>query len=62
MTGGSVFYPDGRRKREIAIPSSPLIHFVAFAGRHTLMIYVVHQPILVSLLRLIYGPLPGLPV
>ncbi|NJE61087.1 heparan-alpha-glucosaminide N-acetyltransferase [Thermococcus sp. 21S7] len=62
MAAGSVFYPDGRRKQEIFLPSNPLVHFAAFAGRHTLLIYVIHQPILVGLLRLIHGPLPGLPV
>ncbi|NJE10219.1 heparan-alpha-glucosaminide N-acetyltransferase [Thermococcus sp. MAR1] len=62
MTAGSVLYPDGRRKRDIGLPSSPLVHFLAFAGRHTLAIYLLHQPVLVGLLRLIYGPLPGLPI
>jgi uncharacterized membrane protein len=62
MSLGSFLYPNGRRKKEMALPSNPLIHFLAFAGRHTLFIYLIHQPILVGLLRLIHGPLPGIPV
>ncbi|NJE06104.1 DUF1624 domain-containing protein [Thermococcus sp. M36] len=59
---GSIFYPGGSRKIEMGLPPSLLIHFLVFAGRHTLLIYIIHQPILVGLLRLIHGPLPGLPI
>ena len=62
LTAGAVFYPGGRRKGEIKLPARGSVYFVAFAGRHTLTIYLIHQPVLVGLLRLIHGPLPGLPV
>lgn len=61
MAVGSVFYPKGARKRPLSLPQSPLVHFLAFMGRHTLKVYLIHQPIFVGLLRIIYGPIPGLP-
>ncbi|NJE03074.1 heparan-alpha-glucosaminide N-acetyltransferase [Thermococcus sp. MV11] len=62
MTAGSVFYPTGERKVRLPTPENPLVHLVTFAGRHTLAIYLLHQPVLVALLRLIHGPIPGLPI
>ncbi|ACJ16092.1 hypothetical protein TON_0605 [Thermococcus onnurineus NA1] len=60
LTAGSVFYPEGMRKKELRIPANPLVLALCVAGRHTLGIYLVHQPLLVGLLMLIYGPLPGI--
>ncbi|CAD5244144.1 heparan-alpha-glucosaminide N-acetyltransferase [Thermococcus camini] len=62
MAAGSVFYPGGTRKMHLSLPQSPAIHFITFAGRHTLAIYLLHQPVLVGLLRLIHGPISGLPI
>ncbi|WP_367883500.1 heparan-alpha-glucosaminide N-acetyltransferase domain-containing protein [Thermococcus peptonophilus] len=60
--GGSFFYPNGTRKRHLPpLPQSPAVHFLTFMGRHTLKVYLIHQPIFVGLLRLLYGPIPGLP-
>ena len=62
LAAGSMFYPEGMRKPELNIPRSTVLSFLCFAGRHTLKIYLIHQPVLVGLLRLLYGHLPGLPI
>lgn len=59
---GSLFYPGGKRRRELKTPRFPLVPLICFAGRHSLIIYLVHQPIIVGFLLLIYGHLPGLPI
>ncbi|AHF80090.1 heparan-alpha-glucosaminide N-acetyltransferase [Thermococcus paralvinellae] len=60
MTIGSLLYPDGTRRFSLNFPKMMPVEFICLAGRHTLKIYLVHQPVLVGLLLLIYGSLPNL--
>ena len=62
MSMGSIFYPGGKRKGELKPPHIPVVPVICFAGRHSLLIYLIHQPIIVGILLLIYGYLPGLPI
>jgi len=59
---GASFYPKGYRKIEIKTSNNPLIDFICFIGRNTLKIYILHQPVFVGLLFLVYGGLPNLGV
>ncbi|ALM74937.1 conserved membrane hypothetical protein [Thermococcus barophilus] len=60
MAMGSLLYPEGMRRFNLDFPRILPVRFVCWAGRHTLKIYIVHQPVLVGLLLLIYGSLPNL--
>ncbi|ADC66085.1 protein of unknown function DUF1624 [Ferroglobus placidus DSM 10642] len=53
----SIIYPGGERKFELSFPKAFLS--VAFLGRHTLKIYLLHQPIFGIVLLLYLGNLPG---
>lgn len=59
---GGIVYPNGQRKFNINNLDNPAIDFICFIGRNTLKIYVIHQPVFVGLLMLIYGGLPNLGV
>ena len=51
---GNVFYPNG--KRSFLLPeakANPLIAFFSFLGRHSLIIYFLHFPILIALATLL---------
>ncbi|MFO8133330.1 MAG: heparan-alpha-glucosaminide N-acetyltransferase [Thermoplasmatota archaeon] len=48
---GNVLYPDGERRFRLPDPSGwPMTGLLAWMGRHSLAIYLVHQPLLVAML------------
>jgi uncharacterized membrane protein len=51
MFFGKMFYPDG--KQAIKNRSGPVISQLSFLGRHSLVIYLLHQPVLIALLYLL---------
>ncbi|MEM0360323.1 MAG: heparan-alpha-glucosaminide N-acetyltransferase [Candidatus Diapherotrites archaeon] len=51
---GKEAYPSGKRNFKKSIEPKPL-RFLSFLGRHSLAIYLLHQPIIVSALFLVFG-------
>ncbi|MDD1692529.1 MAG: DUF1624 domain-containing protein, partial [Methanoregula sp.] len=51
---GEYLYPGGVRK--YAIPSIPsfFVQPLAFLGKHSLMIYLIHQPLIILLLAVVF--------
>lgn len=47
---GACLYPGGRPLRQIPQPCPPITGLLAAAGRHSLLIYVIHQPVLILLM------------
>lgn len=47
---GDLLYPSGKRRFFFPTHPHPLVQGLAFLGRHSLTIYLVHQPIILALL------------
>lgn len=47
---GAYLYPGGRPLQQITTPCPTVTNLLASAGRHSLLIYIIHQPVLIILL------------
>jgi uncharacterized membrane protein len=50
LGAGAVLYPGGKPLLTREIHTGPLTGFLAFTGRYSLLIYLMHQPVIIGLL------------
>lgn len=53
---GQCLYPGGIRRFALPSPSFPLREVFIFLGRHSLAIYLLHQPVILVMIGLIWHP------
>lgn len=49
---GKVFYPNGKRSFDFNLSNSKIVKIFSFFGKHSLLIYFLHQPLIILILSL----------
>ncbi|MFA5396669.1 MAG: DUF1624 domain-containing protein [Methanomicrobiales archaeon] len=57
MGAGAYLYPNGRPLRQFTTPCPFVTNLLGVAGRHSLLIYIIHQPVLIPIL-MVTGMIP----
>ena len=57
MAAAAWIYPDGRKKNPSKIIKNRIFDMIRVPGRHSLLIYIIHQPVIILLLSILAGRL-----
>jgi len=60
MAMGAWLYPNGLRSFQLPDRVEQTLYLPSIPGRHSLIIYLVHQPVLLLILSVLYGKIPGI--
>jgi uncharacterized membrane protein len=52
---GEYLYPDGMRRFTLPVMPRVIVQPLSFLGRHSLVIYLVHQPVIIFLIAVVFG-------
>jgi len=53
---GHLLYPGGQRRSGLSVPHLPGRDILCYAGRHSLVIYLLHQPVIILIITLLWSP------
>ena len=53
---GHLIYPGGQRRSGLSIPQLPCKDVLCYAGRHSLVIYLLHQPVIILIIIMLWSP------
>lgn len=55
LFAGSIFYPEGIPRWPVSRSPNRCAEVLSFLGRHSLVIYLIHQPLIIGMLFLMFG-------